>query len=225
MLDYLTNYGQQNISILTLVLSILIGTFISAGVVWTYRFTHKGLAYDKSFLVTLLLMGPIIALIITIIGNNIALSIGLVGSLSIIRFRTVIKDSRDLIYLLWGISVGLGSGTENWLATICASIVLALITLFVHWIRYGQDIKRDFVLVISGPDKKIEEHSRQFLKDEGFEFRLRSMDMSANDWRVVFEIQNKTNAAVDTQKIMGKLESLPSIKSASLLAPNLTLPI
>ena len=48
-------------------------------------------------------MGPIIAVIITVIGNNIALSIGLVGSLSIIRFRTVIKDSRDLIYLLWGL--------------------------------------------------------------------------------------------------------------------------
>lgn len=225
MLDYLTNYGQQSISVTVLILSIIIGALISAGVVWVYRYTHKGLTYDRSFLITLLLMGPIIALIITVIGNNIALSIGLVGSLSIIRFRTVIKDSRDLIFLLWGIAVGLGAGTENWLATISASIVLALIILFVHRIRYGQDMKRDFVVVLTGTDKALEADAKDLLTREGFKFRLRSMDMSDRGWQVVMEIQNADQNEIDLQKLMGELETSPTIKSASVLAPNLTLPI
>ena len=108
MLDYLTNYAAQNISITALVLSVILAGVVSLIVAWVYRFTHRGMIYDRTFLITLLLMGPIIAVIITVIGNNIALSIGLVGSLSIVRFRTVIKDSRDLIYLLWGIAIGLG---------------------------------------------------------------------------------------------------------------------
>jgi len=225
VIDYLTNYGQQSISITFLVISILVGAIISSGVVWVYRYTHKGMTYDRSFLVTLLLIGPVISLIITVIGNNIALSIGLVGSLSIIRFRTVIKDSRDLIFLLWGIAVGLGSGTENWLATVAASVVLAIIVLVVHYIRYGQDIKRDFVLVLSGPDKELEGHAKKLLDKEGFKFRLRSMDMNGDGWQIVLEIQNETKTEIDHQKIMGQLETIPSIKSASLLAPNLTLPV
>lgn len=225
MLDYLTNYGQQSISVATLVISIVVGAIISSGVVWTYRYTHKGLTYDRSFLVTLLLMGPVIALIITIIGNNIALSIGLVGSLSIIRFRTVIKDSRDLIFLLWGIAVGLGSGTENWLATVAASIILAIICVFVHYIRYGQDLKRDFVLVLSGPDKQLEEHADKLLKREGFKYRLRSMDMTASGWQLVLEIQNVEKTEINMQSMMTELENASSVSSASLLAPNLSLPV
>ncbi len=224
MLDYLVNYGQQHISIAALLVSIVVATLIDVGVVWVYRHTHKGLNYDRSFIVTLLLMGPVIALIITIIGNNIALSIGLVGSLSIVRFRTVIKDSRDLIYILWAIAVGLGAGTENWVATVAASATLALLSLLVHQVRYGQEAQRDYVLVVTG-DRAIESQIRQTLDGAGIRHRLRSMDMAADGWQVVMEIQGGKGGALDAQGIMEQLEDFPNVTKASLLAPNLTLPI
>ena len=225
MLDYLVNYGQQNISIASLIFSIVVAALIDIGLVQIYRSTHRGLNYDRSFIVTLLLMGPVIALVITIIGNNIALSIGLVGSLSIVRFRTVIKDSRDLIYILWAIAVGLATGTENWLAAFSASVVLAAICLIIHLVRYGQETKRDFVLVATGSDREIEISSKQILESEGFEYRLRSMDMDAGGWQVVLEIENRKEVEIDIQSIMAQLENSPGIIKASILAPNLTLPI
>ena len=225
MLEYLTNYGQQNISIVSLVISIIIATGIGLGMVWVYRYTHKALTYDRSFLVTLLLMGPIIALIITVIGNNIALSIGHVDSLSIIRFRTVIKDSRDLIFLLWGIAIGLGSGTENWAPTVVSSIVLGMIIVIVHVIRYGDTNRRDLVLVVHGAEKEIERDARTILDAMGFIYRLRSMDMSAGSWQLVFDLENQESQELDLQQAMEKLESAPKIERASLMAPNLTLPV
>lgn len=109
-------------------------------------------------------MGPIIALIITVIGNNIALSIGLGGSLSIIRFRTVIKDSRDLIFLLWGIAVGLGAGTENWVPISVASAALGMTIVFVHMVKYGQNDRRELVLVVSGNRVRYRAISRNGLR-------------------------------------------------------------
>ena len=226
MLDFLTNYVNQNISITALFLGVIFASLTSLIVAWVYKFTHRGMIYDRSFLITLLLMGPIIAVIITVIGNNIALSIGLVGSLSIIRFRTVIKDSRDLIYLLWGIAIGLGFGTNNWLAIISSSAVIAVIILLVHLFRYGFQKEKNFILVIGGTDKNIENNAKKVLKKNNISFYLRSMDRTSNDeWQVVLEIISNDERSIDRQKIMKQLEMNKNIKNVSLLAPNLTLPI
>ncbi len=226
MLDYLTNYGQQTISLVSLALSIVIALFISLLIVWVYKYTHKIMAYDKSFLVTILLMAPIISLIITVIGNNIALSIGLVGSLSIIRFRTVIKDSRDLIFLLWAIGVGLGAGTEAWLPTLVASLIIGIVCLLADKLSYAiKTGKNNFVLVLVGSDRKIEKHAIELIEIEGFAYSLRSMDMSAEGWQIVFEIRLLKENEFDRQTLMEKLEVIPNIERVSLLAPNLSLPV
>lgn len=225
MLEYLTNYGQQDISILNLVLSIVIAALIGLVVVEIYKVTHKGLSYDKSFLTTLLLMGPIIAVIITVIGNNIALSIGLVGSLSIIRFRTVIKDSRDLIYLLWGIAIGLGAGTGNWLAIISASVTIAIISLALHHFRYGMKTKRNYVLVVKGKNRELENSVTSLLDTEGFLYQMRSLDLTGDHWQMVLEIEQENGKPADLQNLIKKIENFEEIESTSLLAPNLTLPI
>ena len=226
MLDYLTNYANQDISVIGLVFAVIYSSIMSLIVAWVYRFTHRGMIYDRSFLITLLLMGPIISVIITVIGNNIALSIGLVGSLSIIRFRTVIKDSRDLIYLLWGIAIGLGFGTNNWFAIISASATLAIIILLVHLFRYGFQKEKNFILVIGGTNQSIEKKAKDILMKNNINFFLRSMDKTSNnDWQVVLEIISKNEDTIDRQKIMQEIEMDTDIKSASLLAPNLTLPI
>ena len=226
MLDYLTNYGQQNISLVNLAGSIIIALLIGFLVVWVYQYTHKSMTYDKSFLVTMLLMGPVISLIITVIGNNIALSIGLVGSLSIIRFRTVIKDSRDLIFLLWAIGVGLGAGTEAWIPTLMASFIIGFICLIADKINYYQKPgKNHYVLVLVGSDRKIEKDAEELINEEGFVSTLRSMDMSNEGWQIVFEIRPIKEIEFDKQKIMKKLESIKNIEKVSLISPNLSLPV
>lgn len=79
----------------------------------------------------LVLLAPLIALIMLFIGSNLALSVGMVGALSIVRFRTAIKSAWDMMYLLWAVAIGLGCGTGNWWIATIGSIVIAVIAVIV----------------------------------------------------------------------------------------------
>src|SRR5690625_5583288 len=83
------------------------------------------MTYERSFLTTFVLISPIVTMVVYFIQGDLVVSLGLVGSLSIIRFRTPIKDTRDMVFLFWSIAVGLGAGTGNWTITIVASIIVA----------------------------------------------------------------------------------------------------
>lgn len=106
--------------------SLLSALLLSFVPLITYRFTNIENQRNSFFEFTLLVTVPIIFLIMYFIGSNIALSIGLVGSLSVIRFRTAIKSPKELIYLLFAISIGVGLGSQNYLLTATGSLTLAL---------------------------------------------------------------------------------------------------
>ena len=93
--------------IINLVLSFILGLLIS----YVYRKTHKGLSYSQSFIITAVLVTVIVAMVIMIIGNNLARAFALVGALSIIRFRTVVKDTKDTAYIFWSLAAGMAAGT------------------------------------------------------------------------------------------------------------------
>jgi hypothetical protein len=112
--------------IFSLIVSIIIGVVISQ----TYKLTHRGVNYESTFMTSLVMLAPIVAVVMFFIQGNLVLSLGLVGSLSIIRFRTPIKDTRDMVYLFWVIAVGLGAGTYHWGIVIISSLaILALIVI------------------------------------------------------------------------------------------------
>ena len=90
---FISRYGIK------LICSLLLSILISLGIAMLYRGTHRGLNYEHSFVNTLVLLAPIVTLVMLFIRGDLVLSLGLVGSLSIIRFRTPIKDSRDMVYI------------------------------------------------------------------------------------------------------------------------------
>ena len=103
----------------TVALDFAIALAVSALLAWLvsilYKRTHRGLNYEHSYISSLILIAPIVTMIMFFIQGDLVLSLGLVGSLSIVRFRTPIKDTRDMIFLFWSIAIGLGAG-HNWLA-------------------------------------------------------------------------------------------------------------
>lgn len=111
--DLLSQQGDmawQQITMHILV-SVVIGLFIFI----SYVISHKGTIYSKKFGVTLIALTVMTGTVMTVIGNNIALSLGMVGALSIVRFRTAIKDSRDTVYIFWTIIVGICCGVGDYL--------------------------------------------------------------------------------------------------------------
>lgn len=225
MIDYLTNYGQVDINIINLIVGILIAFILDLIVIYTFSKTHRGMSYDSSFLITLLLMGPILSVIIVVIGHNIALSIGLVGSLSIVRFRTVIKDSRDLIFLLWTIAIGLGCGSENWYATIVASLVISSLIFSTHYLKFGDKNKKDLILIINSKLSGIDNIVKKNLNILAIDVRFRSCEKSGENYQYVYEIKNNNKKEDVSSLILAKLENNESIKNVSILSPSLTLPV
>ena len=113
--------------VLVLVLSFLLSAFIG----WIYQLTHRGTSYTQSFVFTLVLNGMVVALVMMIVGSNIARAFSLVGALSIIRFRNAVKETRDVGFIFFTMAVGMAIGTRFYLLGIIAATVISLVIVLM----------------------------------------------------------------------------------------------
>lgn len=114
-----------------------------------YRHTHRGTSYSQSFLVTMFIMGVTTSVVMMIIGSNIARAFSLVGALSIIRFRTAVKDPRDTGYLFAAMIAGMGCGTEFYLASIIMTIFISVLLLVLYAADYGIKQKLESIIRVT----------------------------------------------------------------------------
>jgi len=128
--------------ILNLILSFFYGLLIS----FIYKKTHKGMSYSQSFMITNIFLSLIVCMVIMTIGNNIARAFALVGALSIIRFRTVIKDTKDIIYIFWSLAAGMACGTGSYFIALTSSIIITTTALVLYKTNYGAIYKSEFIL-------------------------------------------------------------------------------
>jgi uncharacterized membrane protein YhiD involved in acid resistance len=112
---------------LVLVLSFALSAFIG----WIYQLTHRGTSYAQSFVFTLVMNGMIVALVMLIVGSNIARAFSLVGALSIIRFRNAVKETRDVGFIFFTMAVGMAIGTRFYLLGIIATVVISLVIVLM----------------------------------------------------------------------------------------------
>ena len=119
----------------TIGLRLAVAAVIAAFLFLSYRLSHSGSIYSAKFNVTLLALTVITTTVMIVIGNNIALSLGMVGALSIVRFRTAIKDSRDTAYIFWAIVAGICCGAGDYLVAAAGSAVVFVLLLIFGSIR------------------------------------------------------------------------------------------
>ena len=134
-------YGPSEI-LINLMLAFILGMAIS----WVYKTTHSGLSYSQSFMLTSIFVAVIVCMVIMVIGNNLARAFALVGALSIIRFRTVVKDTKDTAYIFWALAAGMAAGTGSYFLAIAGSLVMALIAYALNITNYGSIHKSEFIL-------------------------------------------------------------------------------
>ena len=139
--NFVTIYLPQEI-IINLILSFILGLIISV----IYKFTHKGLSYSQSFMITNVFVSVIVCMVIMIIGNSLARAFALVGALSIIRFRTVVKDTKDTAYIFWSLAAGMAAGTGSYFLAISGTIIITSIALILDKTNFGSIIKSEFIL-------------------------------------------------------------------------------
>tara|TARA_Y100000748_G_scaffold299401_1_gene296179 strand:- start:719 stop:1414 length:696 start_codon:yes stop_codon:yes gene_type:complete len=134
-------YSQFDV-LINLSLSIVLGLFIS----YVYKYTHKGVSYSQSFMLTIVFVTIIVAMVMMIIGNNIARAFALVGALSIIRFRTVIKDTKDTAFVFLALAAGMASGTASHFLAIAGTLVTSIVAYILYTTNYGSIYSSEFIL-------------------------------------------------------------------------------
>lgn len=127
--------GSGSLSTEAIIMHIVSSAIISIAIYISYWYTHTGTAYSRKFNVSLVTLTVLTGTVMTVIGNNIALSLGMVGALSIVRFRTAIKDSRDTTYIFWAIIVGICCGVGDYLVAGVGSCVVFIVLLLLGRVR------------------------------------------------------------------------------------------
>ncbi len=222
VLDALLIQQQDVFDVLfSMFLAIVIALVISQ----IYKHTHRGMNFELSFMSTLVLLAPIVAVVMLFIRGDLVLSLGLIGSLSIIRFRTPIKDTRDMVFLFWTIAVGLGCGTYNWGVVIISTIFISLVIIGLYFVNYGRSENTDFILVVSGENTASNSPLREIITRYVEDVKMRSYETSGNQWETIFELGYPKAKQKVTQDMLKEIESIPGITKVSLLAPQLALPV
>jgi len=153
-LDFLTS--ATNIELKDVLIRMIVAGLIGAAIGLTYHKTFRGMTYSTSFRNTNVLLAIIICAIIISIGSNVALSLGLVGSLSVIRFRTAVKDSMDMVYLFWSVGVGIASGAGQFHIALALFLLVLLALVLIAYSPFRGVIKNRFMIkVVYGDDADV----------------------------------------------------------------------
>jgi uncharacterized membrane protein YhiD involved in acid resistance len=176
------------LSLTTLTINLLLGILLSTALAWFYTRYGKSLSNRAKFAQTLPVLALTTALVISIVKSSLALSLGLVGALSIVRFRTAIKEPEELVYLFMAIAIGLGLGADQRLPTIMATLVI-LAYLFARTLVTSRPLKNNLYLnVVTPPTDHSFDQINQLLLKHVKSANLRRLDRSASTLQATYLI-------------------------------------
>ena len=196
------------ISINDALVAIALAFALSIFIVYVYRITYGGVSYSKSFAKCLILLGMVTAVVILVISSNVVLSLGMVGALSIVRFRTAIKEPTDTAFMFWAIATGIICGAGYVLLAVLITLLVGL--LFVALSVLGKNYKRDSYMVVLRCEADCEAANvlRSF---PHYSLKNKNMTAGATEWVVEVELN---------QKHMNQLESLrekPGVQEITIM--------
>lgn len=214
MKEQLINYLVTSTGALTIediLLNFFVAAVIGLVIFLSYRISHGGAAYSARFNVSLVMLTLVTTLVMNVIGNNVALSLGMVGALSIVRFRTAIKDPRDTAYIFWCVAVGICCGvSEYMIAGIGTAVIFGLMLAFglVH-------SNERYLIILRGQAGCDTEIERMVEKKFHHGARLRVHNISASGCEYIYEVSEqqlnkakKTGSVAEFFQNSGKLDTV-----------------
>ena len=195
--------------LLAMGLSFVLGLFIFM----IYKKTYSGVMYSDSFGVSLIAMAMITSLVIIAVTSNVVLSLGMVGALSIVRFRAAIKEPMDIAFLFWAIGVGIVLGAGLLPLAIIGSVVIGVIVLVFSTRKTG-DIP--YILVVNCENSEAEKTVTQFIKEDAKKSLLKAKSVSGIGTELTYEVRIKN----ESTEFVNKLLSENGVTNATLVSYN-----
>lgn len=190
-------------------LAFILGIFIFS----VYKKTYTGVMYSAGFGVSLLGLTLITTLIILAVASNIILSLGMVGALSIVRFRTAIKEPLDIVFLFWSIAAGIVLGAGLLPLAILGSLFIGIIlVIFVN----RKSVDSPYILIVGSESEQQEDDILNHIKQSVQRYSIKSKTVSDSGMEVTFEVRLKESST----KFVGHIKNIPGVKSAALVSYN-----
>lgn len=207
-------YPQEILT--NLALSFVLGVAISI----VYKKTHKGLSYSQSFMITNIFVAVIVCMVIMIIGNSLARAFALVGALSIIRFRTVVKDTKDTAFIFWSLAAGMASGTGSYFLAVSGTIIISIIAFILHKTNFGSIVKSEFILQfrINSNDKKLSESFIKIIQEYTKSNVLLNSEISDDGKNIKTSYDVVMKEEKNQTELIKKLSSLKGLSEIVIVA-------
>lgn len=193
----------------TILIALAVTAALSLYIFFIYRLVTRKSLYSKTFNVSLIAMAVITAAIILTIQSNIVLSLGMVGALSIVRFRTAIKDPLDLVFLYWSISIGIICGAGLSLIAVVLTLVISVLVITMQYIPIK---KESMILVVNSVSDTSEKSITDTVKQHSKYYKVKTKNLTPTSLDMVIEV--KTDSDSDLVREIIKIEG---VTSASLL--------
>ncbi len=204
-----------SISVQSILLAVGTAFLISMFILFVYKKTFTGVIYSKSFSLSILLLSLVTTLIIQTISSNITLSLGMVGALSIVRFRTAVKEPVDTGFMFWGISAGIMAGAGLYIIAIVASLILGVLYFFTYLM--GFRVSNRYLLVIKYEANAHEEVLRRIKTIKKFKVRSKSIFGTKVELSLELDLKENKRGNVDSS-IVDEFSGVDGVINASLIA-------
>lgn len=197
------------ISVDKIVFSLITAFIIGIFIIFIYKKTYTGVVYSKSFSLCIILLAMVTALIIRTINSNLALSLGMVGALSIVRFRTAVKEPVDTAFMFWGITAGIMTGAGLYLIAIISSVALGVLYYISYILGFKGNSQYLIILKYNSKlDTKIEKMVNELPKH-----KIKSKSICKDNIELSFEIATKDH--LDIIKKFGNVNGIDSVNLIS----------
>ena len=203
--------STQNLTLPNVLISLGIAFLLGMVIYFIYKKTYRGVLYSHSFNLSLIMLSMVTTLVIMCISSAPALSLGMVGALSIVRFRTAVKDPMDTVYMFWAIAVGITVGANFILFSIIGTLVIAVILLVLSFT--SNQTGQNYLLVVHYDDRYAKEVANAVNKMVP-RYRLKSKTATRNGVEMTLELRLQGNRS----NIVDNLLGIPGVMDATLVA-------
>lgn len=216
--ESLENMPGSIFSPIDIVLSLLLAFVLGQVIAWVYYATHSGLSYSRSFVQALIMITVVLSMVMTIIGDNIITAVGLMGALAIVRFRNIIKDTRDIAFIFMSLVIGMASGSQKYMTAIVGTVILCLIALYLYFTGFGTHQPHNGFLRFSikghiGPQHPIPAILKRFC---GTFTMISAQDSGFGTAEVEYAYQLMIRNAANNEEMLSTINGVEGVENLSL---------
>jgi len=216
MLDQFQSLDLFPVNVFDVVGNLLVALVCGIIIALVYRFIYKGPSYSSTYVNSLVMLTLITSVVILVIGNNLARAFGLVGAMSIIRFRTAVRDVQDIVFIFFALSIGMASGVGLHLIALSSTLIISLIIVILVTFNFGNPRKQEFLLQITyATSGACESKIHDILKKYSGKYKLVNLkNMGGENVEAFYHVGYKTKK--HSGELLRDLRSIGDIANVNL---------